>query len=114
MVLVFEGSHSARINDFAFAVANHLLSPLEEPPFDILVTFDRDLDNGADGYCHIAEEEDDPDVCCIDVNMELSEARQAITIAHEMVHMRQAAQGVDYDEDEAYGLESVLVDQFFL
>jgi hypothetical protein len=113
MVLVCEGPHSVRINEFAFSVANHLLTGMEEPPFDILVTFDRYLDNHADGYCYIAEEEDDPDVCCIDINMDLTEIQQATTIAHEMVHMRQAAMGVDYDEDEAYGLESELVEQYW-
>ena len=113
MVLVFEGPHSTRIRDFAFDVAHHLLSPIEEPPFDILVTFDRYLDNDADGYCYIAEEEDDPDVCCVDINMELSEIRQAVTIAHEMVHVRQAALGVEYNEDDACGLEDELVEQFW-
>ena len=60
------------------------------------------------GYCS-----GDEDGCLIEINPDLTERETAIAIAHELVHARQLAQGVDFCEEEAYTLESVLTERCY-
>jgi hypothetical protein len=98
-----------RLEEFSVAVFNVLFP--EEPEFNIDITRQNyELDDGANGYCF----SDFDDECCfIDIAPDLSERETAITIAHELVHARQLANGLDFDEDEAYNLESVLTERCY-
>lgn len=109
------GSNNARISEFAFALYNVLFDEVdpsdmatEEDTF-LNIDFIDNIEDAASGYCF-------RDVCddiTIQINSNLSERDQAITLAHEMVHARQIVQGVDFDEKEAYTLESTLADSLY-
>jgi len=93
---------SPKLQEFALAVFEVLDF---DPEFDIEIIYD---DIEANGYCSGDEEE-----CIIQINPDLTERETAITIAHELVHARQLAQGVDFCEEEAYTLESVLAERCY-
>lgn len=99
---IFMNDLSPRLQDFALAVFNVLDF---EPSFDIDIVYE-DID--AQGYCS-----GDEDGCLIELNPNLTERDTAIAIAHELVHARQLARGVDFCEEEAYNLESVLTERCY-
>ena len=99
---LFMNGFSPKLQDFACAVLEELDFVL---PFDLNIDYE-DID--AHGYCF-----GDEDVCFIEINPNLTERETAIAIAHELVHARQLAQGVDFCEEEAYNLESVLTERCY-
>ena len=99
---LFMNDLSPKLQDFALAVFEVLDF---EPEFDIDIVYD-DID--AQGYCS-----GDEDGCLIEINPDLTERETAIAIAHELVHARQLAQGVDFCEEEAYNLESILTERCY-
>jgi len=99
---LFMNDLSPKLQDFALAVFEVLDF---EPEFDIDIVYD-DID--AQGYCS-----GDEDGCVIEINPDLTEHETAIAIAHELVHARQLAQGVDFCEEEAYNLESILTERCY-
>ena len=99
---IFMNDLSPKLQDFALAVFEVLDF---EPEFDIDIVYD-DID--AQGYCS-----GDEDGCLIEIRPDMTERETAIAIAHELVHARQLAQGVDFCEEEAYNLESVLTERCY-
>lgn len=99
---LFMEDFSPKLQDFACAVLEELDFVL---PFNIDIVYE-DID--AQGYCS-----GDKDGCVIEINPDLTERETAIAIAHELVHARQLAQGVDFCEEEAYNLESVLTERCY-
>ena len=99
---IFMNDLSPKLQDFALAVFEVLDF---DPEFDIDIVCE-DID--AQGYCS-----GDEDGCLIEINPDLTERETAIAIAHELVHARQLAQGVDFCEEEAYNLESVLTERCY-
>jgi Zn-dependent peptidase ImmA (M78 family) len=101
-----------RIDEFAFALYDVLFDEVdpsimlaEEDTF-LNIDFIDDVEDEACGYCF----RDECDDITIQINNNLSEREQALTLAHEMVHARQLVRGVEFDEQEAYTLESLLTD----
>jgi len=99
---IFMEDFSPKLQEFALAVFEGLEF---EPEFDIDIVYD-DID--AQGYCS-----GDEDGCLIEIRPDMTERETAIAIAHELVHARQLAQGVDFCEEEAYNLESVLTERCY-
>lgn len=99
---LFMNDLSPKLQDFALAVFEVLDF---EPEFDIDIVYE-DID--AQGYCS-----GDEDGCLIEIRPDMTERETAIAIAHELVHARQLAQGVDFCEEEAYNLESVLTERCY-
>ena len=99
---IFMNDLSPKLQDFALAVFEVLDF---DPEFDIDIVYE-DID--AQGYCS-----GDEDGCLIEINPDLTERETAIAIAHELVHARQLAQGLDFDEEEAYNLESILTERCY-
>jgi len=99
---LFMNDLSPKLQDFALAVFEVLDF---DPEFDIDIVYE-DID--AQGYCS-----GDEDGCLIEINPDLTERETAIAIAHELVHARQLAQGVEFCEEEAYNLESVLTERCY-
>ena len=99
---IFMEDLSPKLQDFALAVFEVLDF---NPEFDIDIVYE-DID--AQGYCS-----GDEDGCLIEINPDLTERETAIALAHELVHARQLAQGLDFDEEEAYTLESVLTERCY-
>ena len=99
---IFMNDLSPKLQEFALAVFEVLDF---DPEFDIDIVYD-DID--AQGYCS-----GDEDGCLIEINPDLTERETAIAIAHELVHARQLAQGVEFCEEEAYNLESVLTERCY-
>lgn len=99
---IFMNDLSPKLQEFALAVFEVLDF---DPEFDIDIVYE-DID--AQGYCS-----GDEDGCLIEINPDLTERETAIAIAHELVHARQLAQGVDFCEEEAYTLESVLTERCY-
>ena len=99
---LFMNDLSPKLQDFALAVFEVLDF---EPEFDIDIVYD-DID--AQGYCS-----GDEDGCLIEIRPDMTERETAIAIAHELVHARQLAQGIDFCEEEAYNLESVLTERCY-
>jgi Zn-dependent peptidase ImmA (M78 family) len=99
---IFMNDLSPKMQEFALAVFEVLDF---DPEFDIDIVYE-DID--AHGYCS-----GDEDGCLIEINPDLTERETAIAIAHELVHARQLAQGVDFCEEEAYTLESVLTERCY-
>jgi len=97
---IFMNDLSPKLQEFALAVFEVLDF---EPEFDIDIVYE-DID--AQGYCS-----GDEDGCLIEINPDLTERETAIAIAHELVHARQLTQGLDFCEEEAYTLESVLTER---
>ena len=106
---LFMNNLTPRLEEFSVAVFNVLFA--EEPEFNIDITRQNyELEDGAHGYCF---SDFDDENCFIDIAPNLSERDTAIAIAHELVHARQLAQGVDFCEEEAYNLESVLTERCY-
>jgi len=99
---IFMNDLSPKLQEFALAVFEVLDF---DPEFDIDIVYE-DID--AQGYCSGDEEG-----CLIEINPDLTERETAIAIAHELVHARQLAQGLDFCEEEAYTLESVLTERCY-
>jgi len=99
---LFMNDLSPKLQEFALAVFEVLDF---DPEFDIDIVYD-DID--AQGYCS-----GDEDGCLIEINPDLTERDTAIAIAHELVHARQLAQGLDFCEEEAYTLESILTERCY-
>ena len=99
---IFMNDFSPKLQEFALAVFEVLDF---DPEFDIDIVYE-DID--AQGYCS-----GDEDGCLIEINPDLTERETAIAIAHELVHARQLAQGVDFCEEEAYNLESILTERCY-
>jgi len=99
---IFMNDLSPKLQDFALAVFEVLDF---DPEFDIDIVYE-DID--AQGYCS-----GDEDGCLIELNPDLTERETAIALAHELVHARQLAQGLDFDEEEAYNLESILTERCY-
>jgi len=99
---IFMNDLSPKLQEFALAVFEVLDF---DPEFDIDIVYD-DID--AQGYCS-----GDEDGCLIEINPNLTERETAIALAHELVHARQLAQGLDFDEEEAYNLESILTERCY-
>ena len=100
---IFMNDLSPKLQEFALAVFEVLDF---DPEFDIDIVYE-DVD-GVWGYCS-----GDHDGCLIELNPNLTERETAIAIAHELVHARQLSQGVDFCEEEAYGLEGVLTERCY-
>ena len=99
---LFMNDLSPKLQEFALAVFEVLDFDTE---FDIYIVYE-DID--AQGYCS-----GDEDGCLIEINPDLTERETAIAIAHELVHARQLANGLDFCEEEAYNLESVLTERCY-
>ena len=99
---IFMNDLSPKLQDFALAVFEVLDF---DPEFDIDIVYE-DID--VQGYCS-----GDEDGCLIELNPDLTERETAIALAHELVHARQLAQGLDFDEEEAYNLESILTERCY-
>jgi len=99
---IFMNDLSPKLQEFALAVFEVLDF---DPEFDIDIVYE-DID--AQGYCS-----GDEDGCLIELNPDLTERETAIALAHELVHARQLAQGLDFDEEEAYNLESILTERCY-
>jgi len=99
---IFMNDLSPKLQEFALAVFEVLDF---DPEFDIDIVYE-DID--AQGYCS-----GDEDGCLIEINPNLTERETAIALAHELVHARQLAQGLDFDEEEAYNLESILTERCY-
>jgi hypothetical protein len=93
---------SPKLQDFACAVLEELDFVL---PFNIDIVYE-DIDT--QGYCS-----GDGDGCLIEIRPNMTERDTAIAIAHELVHARQLARGVDFCEEEAYNLETVLTEECY-
>jgi len=99
---LFMNDLSPKLQEFALAVFEVLDF---DPEFDIDIVYE-DID--AHGYCS-----GDEDGCLIEINPNLGPRDTAIAIAHELVHARQLANGLDFCEEEAYNLESVLTERCY-
>jgi len=104
-----EIAEQQRLDDFALAVHNVLFAEIDHE-FDINIYYMDDIDDGACGFCFL----DDDNSINIEINNTLDTREAAITLAHEMVHARQLVNGLEFDEEEAYNLESVLTESLYM
>lgn len=107
-IVNFSGN-DPKLDDFAYALHDVLFDGYEEDETFINIDFIDNIDDEACGFCFL----DEDDNINIQVNNTLPRREQAITLAHEMVHARQIMNGVDFCEEEAYALESILTDSFY-
>ena len=106
---IFMNNLTPRLEEFSVAVCNVLFP--EDIDFTIDITREEyELENNAHGYCLEGVDENE---CFIDIAPNLSERETAIAIAHELVHARQLANGLDFCEEEAYNLESILTERCY-
>jgi hypothetical protein len=75
---------------------------------DVIVTECCLKQDGAWGWTY---DMDDKEIE-VEIEQSLSLRDKMITLCHEMVHVKQYSEGRDADEDEAYGLEEVLYNEF--
>ena len=106
---IFMNNLTPRLEEFTVSVVNVLFP--ENIDFIIDITREEEeLENYAHGYCLEGVDENE---CFIDIAPNLTERDTAIAIAHELVHARQLANGLDFCEEEAYNLESVLTERCY-